>query len=98
MSNKHALGHSLDEWMDLVNECRQSGLTDAAWCNEHGISPRPFTNPPMFNSRSLRRVSSLIISFTSILAASAQITHRDIMPVHGIFLLKIDFILIGGQY
>ena len=30
--------------MDLVIECRQSGLTDAAWCNEHGISPSCFYN------------------------------------------------------
>ena len=33
MSKKRAPGRSLDEWMDLVTECRQSGLTDAAWCN-----------------------------------------------------------------
>ncbi len=39
MNNKRAPGRSLDEWMELVTECRQSGLTDAAWCNEHGISP-----------------------------------------------------------
>ena len=38
MSKKRAPGRSLDEWMELVTECRQSGLTDAAWCNEHGIS------------------------------------------------------------
>ncbi|MFR7376466.1 MAG: IS66 family insertion sequence element accessory protein TnpA [Oliverpabstia sp.] len=30
--------------MELVTECRQSGLTDAAWCNEHGISPSCFYN------------------------------------------------------
>ena len=40
----YASGRSLDEWMDLVTECRQSGLTDAAWCNEHGISPSCFYN------------------------------------------------------
>ena len=43
MSKKRAPGRSLDEWMELVTECRQSGLTDAAWCNEHGISPGCFT-------------------------------------------------------
>ena len=43
MSKKRAPGRSLDEWMELVTECRQSGLTDAAWCNEHGISPSCFT-------------------------------------------------------
>lgn len=44
MSNKRAPGRSLDEWMDLVTECRQSGLTDAAWCKEHGIPPSCFYN------------------------------------------------------
>ena len=44
MSNKRTPGRSLDEWMELVTECRQSGLTDAAWCNEHGISPSCFYN------------------------------------------------------
>ena len=44
MSNKRAPGRSLEEWMELVTECRQSGLTDAAWCNEHGISPSCFYN------------------------------------------------------
>ena len=46
MSNKRAPGRSLDEWMELVTECRQSGLTDAAWCNEHGISPSVSAKKP----------------------------------------------------
>ena len=44
MSDKRTPGRSLDEWMDLVTECRQSGLTDAAWCHEHGIAPSCFYN------------------------------------------------------
>ncbi len=44
MSSKRTPGRSLDEWMELVTECRQSGLTDAAWCIEHGISPSCFYN------------------------------------------------------
>ena len=44
MADKRAPGRSLNEWMDLVTECRQSGLTDAAWCNEHRISPSCFYN------------------------------------------------------
>ena len=34
MSKKRAPGRSLEEWMELVTECRQSGLTDAVCCNE----------------------------------------------------------------
>ena len=44
MADKRAPGRSLDEWMELVTECRQSGLTDAAWCNERGISSSCFYN------------------------------------------------------
>ena len=42
MSNKRTPGRSLDEWMELVNECRQSRLTDAAWCNNMGFLPAVF--------------------------------------------------------
>lgn len=31
-------------WMKLVTACRQSGLTDADWCAEHGIAPSSFYN------------------------------------------------------
>ena len=44
MGNKRVPERSLDEWMDLVIQCRQSGLTDAAWCNKYGISPNCFYN------------------------------------------------------
>lgn len=44
MANKCAPGRSLDKWMELVTECRQSGLSDAIWCHEHGISPSCFYN------------------------------------------------------
>ena len=44
MSDKRAPRRSMEEWMDLVTECRQSGLTDAAWCHEHGSSPSCFYN------------------------------------------------------
>ena len=38
MSDKRAPRRSLDDWIELVTECRQSGLTDAAWCEAQGIS------------------------------------------------------------
>lgn len=44
MSEKRAPRRSLDDWMQLVTECRQSGLTDVAWCEAQGISPNCFYN------------------------------------------------------
>lgn len=58
MSKKRAPGRSLDEWMELVIECRQSGLTDAAWCNEHGISPSCFTMQLPVSAKSLSDTGS----------------------------------------
>ncbi len=35
---------TLDEWMSIIMECRQSGLSDAAWCEPNGISVSCFYN------------------------------------------------------
>ena len=33
-----------DEQIKHIIECRQSGLTDYEWCNQHGIKPGTFYN------------------------------------------------------
>ena len=35
---------TLDEWMQLVTECRASGMTDLKWCEAQGISIFTFYN------------------------------------------------------
>lgn len=35
---------SADQWMELIIECRQSGLSDAAWCRQQGIPASSFYN------------------------------------------------------
>lgn len=32
------------EQIRLINECRQSGMTDADWCRENDITPSTFYN------------------------------------------------------
>lgn len=44
MSNSRSANRSLEEWMALIIECRQSGLSDAAWCEQQGISVSSFYN------------------------------------------------------
>lgn len=34
----------MKEQINLINECRKSGLTDADWCRENGIAPSTFYN------------------------------------------------------
>jgi hypothetical protein len=43
-SQLRAKNRSLDEWMDLITECRRSGLSDAAWCKKNDIPPSSFYN------------------------------------------------------
>ena len=35
---------SLNEWMSIITECRRSGLSDAAWCEQNDISVSCFYN------------------------------------------------------
>ena len=44
------------EWMELIEECRNSGLSDKAWCREHGIC----TNTFYYHIRQLRVKSCAI--------------------------------------
>ena len=34
----------MSEQIKLINECRQSGMTDADWCHENGIAASTFYN------------------------------------------------------
>jgi hypothetical protein len=34
----------MSEQIKLINECRQSGMTDADWCRENGIAVSTFYN------------------------------------------------------
>lgn len=35
---------NLNEWMDVITKCRQSGFSDADWCEQNGISVSCFYN------------------------------------------------------
>ena len=35
---------SKEEWFSLIQQCRQSGMTDAQWCLANGISRHTFNN------------------------------------------------------
>ena len=74
------------EWMDLITECRQSGLSDSAWCDQHNIPPSSFYNAV---SR-LRKMAyaipdpadkaSIAMDFT----AKQEVVKIDIVPDHDI--------------
>ena len=44
MSTTRKTRISMPEQLKLINQCRQSGLTDADWCRENDIAPSTFYN------------------------------------------------------
>jgi transposase-like protein len=32
----------LNQWTEIIRECRGSGQTVSAWCNDHGINPKSY--------------------------------------------------------
>ena len=44
MSNTRKARVPMKEQLRLINECRQSGMTDADWCRENGIAVSTFYN------------------------------------------------------
>ena len=45
---KRRIYRSEQEWLQIITEGRQSGLTDHAWCELHNISNSSFYNAPTF--------------------------------------------------
>lgn len=35
---------SKQEWMELIHECRTSGMTASAWCEQHSIPRKSYAN------------------------------------------------------
>ena len=44
MAAAHKVRVPMAEQIRIINECRQSGMTDADWCHENGISVSTFYN------------------------------------------------------
>ena len=62
--------HSLDEWFDIITECRQSGLSDSEWCLRNGLSRSTFAKAAMrLRAKAYavpdRMRSSEVLDFTS---------------------------------
>ncbi len=44
MTQSRAPRRSQEEWLQLIMECRNSGMTDRTWCEQHGILVSSFYN------------------------------------------------------
>lgn len=44
MTQSRTPRRSQEEWLQLITECRNSGMTDRTWCEQHGILVSSFYN------------------------------------------------------
>lgn len=82
MSTSRAKRRSNDEWLNLITECRQSGLTDDAWCRNNGIPVSSFYNAVHRLRESAcsvpeRAASSTVMDLT---ASAQEVVQFSIIP------------------
>lgn len=61
------------EWLDLIQECRSSGMTDKAWCEMNHIQPSKF----YYHIRRLRKKACDIPANSK----SASLEHHEIVKL-----------------
>lgn len=63
-----------DEWMNLIQECRTSGLTDKEWCREHQIHSSNF----YYHIRRLREMACEIPESVS---GNTRAGFQEVVPI-----------------
>ena len=63
-----------EEWMNLIQECRTSGLTDKEWCREHQIHSSNF----YYHIRRLREMACEIPKPAS---GSTRAGFQEVVPI-----------------
>lgn len=67
------------QWLELITECRQSGMTDMDWCRTNGISHSTFY-------KAIHRLQEAACKLPESLACSSTILNltsakQDIVPI-----------------
>ncbi|WP_024345824.1 IS66 family insertion sequence element accessory protein TnpA [Lacrimispora indolis] len=60
-------------WMDRIQKCRVSGLSDYAWCHQNGVSTSSF----YYNIKRLRRKASAVPA-----SVPKIVEKQEVVPVH----------------
>ena len=60
-------------WMDCIQKCRVSGLSDYAWCSQNGIPTSSF----YYNIKRLRKKASMIPA-----SVPKVVEKTEIVPIH----------------
>lgn len=59
-------------WMDCIQQCRVSGLSDYAWCQQNGISTSSF----YYNIKRLRSNATVVPSVPKV------VEKQEVVPIH----------------
>ena len=60
-------------WLDCIQKCRVSGLSDYAWCHQHNVSTSSF----YYNIKRLRRKASVVPA-----SVPKVVEKQEVVPVH----------------
>ncbi|PWJ51569.1 IS66 family insertion sequence element accessory protein TnpA [Faecalicatena contorta] len=60
-------------WMDCIQQCRVSGLSDYAWCHQNGVSTSSF----YYNIKRLRMKASAVPA-----SVPRVVEKQEVVPVH----------------
>lgn len=81
--NPRQPSRSISEWMELISQCRQSGLSDRIWCGQQGIPASTFykcgnraAENGMCQSRAIKRGKKISMNLT----AKQEVVRIDIVP------------------
>lgn len=72
---RHTYKYTNEQWIDLIHQCRASGLTDKAWCEQNGIH-----RSTLYHHIKLLREAACTIPATSAPGHSTDDLH-EIVPV-----------------
>lgn len=73
MTNRHPR-RTDEEWMNLIQECRTSGLTDKEWCREHQIHSSNFYYH-------IRRLREMACEIPESAAGSTRAGFQEVVPI-----------------
>ncbi|MCD8361553.1 MAG: IS66 family insertion sequence element accessory protein TnpB [Lachnospiraceae bacterium] len=75
--SRYSNRRSDNEWLRIIQECRQSGMSDSNWCEQHDISINSF-----YNAVTRLRKKACDIPMRSKTACALDLTsHQDIVQI-----------------
>ena len=83
------------EWLDLIQECRSSGLSDKCWCQEHHIHTSNF----YYQIRRLRQKACEIPEpVHSSFSGKQEVVQLSLIVLTSLLIIFVYYSLTGFQF